>query len=282
MPGNADGQRKQYSHDLIEAETLKFIESNGKNGKPFFCYAAWTLPHAKHEIPSHAAFADKPWPEDVKIHAAMIARLDASVGKVLRKLRELNLEQNTIVMFSSDNGASGPGLATFQATAGLRGAKRQLYEGGICMPFLVRWPGKIAAGTVSDLLTSHVDFMATAVELSGATPPRNDGISLVPTLLGQKSRPAREFLYWEIYEGPPSFQQAVRYGKWKGYRTGTEAPLELYDLAADPKETNNLAARHPAEVKAIEAIMAREHVPSPHYDASKGPSKGRVPVKKKK
>jgi arylsulfatase A-like enzyme len=280
LPGNANGQRNQYSHDLIEAETLQFIEVNAKKGTPFFCYAAWTLPHAKYEIPSHAAFADKPWPEDVKIHAAMIARLDESVGKVLAKLHELGLDQNTIVMFSSDNGASGPGLSTFKATAGLRGIKRSLYEGGIRMPLLVRWTGKIAAGSVNDSLTGHVDFMATAAELSGARPPRNDGVSILPTLLGRNSQPGHEYLYWEIYEGPPSFQQAVRRGKWKGYRAGTETPLELYDLASDPSEKNNIAARYPAEVKAIEQIMAREHVPSPYYEAHKVPTIRTIPPKK--
>jgi len=281
LPGNTGGKGTQYSHDLIEAETLKFIEAGAKGGKPFFCYAAWTLPHGKFEIPDFSAFAGKPWPEAVKIHAAMIARIDTGVGRIMAKLRELGIDQNTLVIYSSDNGATGPGMQTFNATAGLRGSKRDLHEGGIRAPFLARWPGKIAAKSTSDLLTSHVDFMATAAELAGAKAPRTDGLSIVPTLLGRAPATARDALYWEIYEGPSPFQQAVRLGKWKGYRTGTKAPMELYNLEADPAEQNNLAAQHPAEVKAIDAIMAREHTPSPNYDTPEQPSTKKGGGKKK-
>ncbi len=281
LPGNHNGKGTQYSHDLIEAETLKFLERSAKGTKPFFCYAAWTLPHGDFEIPDHSQFADRPWPEPVKIHAAMIARMDTSVGKVLAKLRELGVEQNTLVIFTSDNGATGPGMRTFNAAAGLRGSKRDLHEGGIRAPFIARWPGRIAAKTTSDLLTSHVDFMATAAELAGSKAPANDGISILPTLFGRAQPTKHEWLYWEIYEGPSPFQQAVRNGKWKGYRTGTKAPLELYDLDADPAEANNLAAQHPAEVRAIETIMAREHVPSPNYDAPEQPSTKKGGGKKK-
>ena len=281
LPGNRDGKGTQYSHDLIEAETLRFIEAGAQSGRPFFCYAAWTLPHGKFEIPSYAQFAERPWPEPVKIHAAMIARLDTGVGKVVAKLRDLGLERNTLVVFTSDNGAEGPGRETFNATAGLRGNKRHLYEGGIRAPLIVRWPGTIAAGRTSDLLTSHVDLMATAAELAGVRAARNDGLSMVPTLLGQTQAVTHDALYWEIYEGPSPFQQAVRWGKWKGYRTGTKAPLELYDLVSDRAETTNVAAQHPAETKVIEAIMAREHVPSPHYDAPEQPAVRKGGGKKK-
>lgn len=281
LPGNSGGKGTQYSHDLIEAETLRFLEGCAQTGRPFFCYAAWTLPHGKFEIPSYAQFADRPWPEPVKIHAAMIARLDTGVGRVLAKLRALGLERDTLVLFSSDNGAEGPGRETFNATTGLRGYKRHLYEGGIRAPFLARWPGRIAAGQTSDLLTSHVDLLATVAELTGTAAPPHDGISILPTLLGRPQVAKHESLYWEIYEGPAPFQQAVRWGNWKGYRTGTKAPLELYDLARDRAETTNVAAQHPAEVRAIEAIMAREHVPSPHYDAPEQPAARKGGGKKK-
>jgi arylsulfatase A-like enzyme len=281
LPGNTGGKGTQYSHDLIEAETLRFIEAGARRGQPFFCYAAWTLPHGKFEIPSHAQFADRPWPEPVKIHAAMIARLDAGVGKVLAKLQELGIDRNTLVVFTSDNGAEGPGRQTFNATAGLRGNKRHLYEGGIRAPFLARWPGKIAAGQTSDLLTSHVDLMATAADLAGVAAPPSDGISILPTLLGRPQVVTHESLYWEIYEGPSPFQQAVRLGAWKGYRTGTKAPLELYHLGRDPAETTNVAAQEPAIVQAIAAVMAREHVPSPHYDAPEQPGTRKGGGKKK-
>ena len=281
LPGNSGGKGTQYAHDLIEAETLKFIEAGAKGGKPFFCYAAWTLPHGKFEIPSHTQFAERPWPQPVKIHAAMIARLDAGVGKILAKVRELGIDDNTIVMFSSDNGAEGPGRVTFNATAGLRGNKRDLHEGGIRTPLLARWPGRIAAKSRSDLLTSHVDLMATTAELAGIKPPANDGVSIVPTLLGRPQTTKHDFLYWEIYEGPAPFQQAVRQGKWKGYRTGTKAALELYDLDVDPAEENNLVAKHPDVARTIEAVMAREHVPSPNYDAPEAASVRKAGGKKK-
>lgn len=281
LPGNANGKGTQYSHDLIEAETLTFIEKNAKGTKPFFCYAAWTLPHGKFEIPSHEQFADRPWPEPVKIHAAMIARLDTGVGRIMAKLRELGIDRDTVVMFTSDNGAAGPGVRTFNATAGLRGAKRDLYEGGIRAPFIARWPGKIAADSTSELLTSHVDFMATAAELAGVKPPLNDGQSMVPTLLGRPQSAKHASLYWEIYEGPAPFQQAVRLGKWKGFRTGTKAPLELYDLDDDPAEKTNVANQHADVVQAIETIMRREHVPSPNYDAAEQPGTRKGGGKKK-
>jgi arylsulfatase A-like enzyme len=281
LPGNANGKGTQYSHDLIEAETLQFIEASAKGGKPFFCYAAWTLPHGKFEIPSHAQFADRSWPEPVKIHAAMIARLDTGVGRIMAKLRELGVDGNTLVLFSSDNGATGPGMKTFDATAGLRGSKRDLHEGGIRAPFIARWPGRIAAKTTSELVTSHVDFMATAAELAGVKAPRNDGISILPTLLGRPQTAQHAFLYWEIYEGPAPFQQAVRQGKWKGYRTGTKVPIELYDLENDPAESTNVATQHADVAQAIVAVMSREHVPSPNYDAPDEPPARKGGGKKK-
>jgi len=149
----------------------------------------------------------------------------------------------------------------------LRGAKRDLHEGGIRAPFIARWPGRIAPKTMSDFITSHVDFMATAAELSGAKAPKNDGVSIVPTLFGRAQPTRRESLYWEIYEGPAVIQQAVRHGKWKGYRTGTKAPIGRYNLDTDPAEAKNVAEQHRDVVKTLETIMAREHVPSPHYDA---------------
>jgi arylsulfatase A-like enzyme len=156
-----------------------------------------------------------------------------------------------------------------------------LYEGGIRAPFIARWPGKIQPGTTSDLLTTFVDFMPTAAELAGVSIPSGmDGISILPTLLGQKQTKLHDSLYFEIYE--PYFQQSVRWGDWKGYRLGTKAPLELYDLKTDPTEKKNLSAAHPDIVQKIEAIMASEHTPSPHYDAPEQPQKDSKKPKKNK
>jgi arylsulfatase A-like enzyme len=270
---------EDYSHTRIADETLKFIEKN--KDRPFFCYAAWTPPHQDYVIPDNAPYSGKPWSETDKNYAAMIALLDKDVGRVMQKLKDLGLAENTLVIFSSDNGANDEFVESLQSTGGLRGYKRLLYEGGIRAPFIARWPGKIQPGSTSDLLTSFVDFMPTAAELAGVPIPSGmDGISILPTLLGQNQSKQHEALYFEIYE--TFFQQSVRWGDWKGYRLGTKAPLELYDLKADPVEKNNLAAAHPDIVQKIEAIMASEHTPSPHYDAPEQPQKDSKKPKKKK
>jgi arylsulfatase A-like enzyme len=264
------GKGTAYTPDLILKETLAFIEKN--KDRPFYIHAAWTLPHGNFEIPSDAPFTNRPWPQAVKNHAAMLARLDADVGRLMQKLKDLGLDENTLVIFSSDNGAEGPGLTTFNSTAGLRGKKRSLHEGGVRAPFIARWPGKIKAGITSDLLTSHVDFLATACDLAGAAiPKQTDGISIAPTLLGKEESHRHEFLYWEIYEGPSPFQQAVRLADWKGYRTALKSPLELYDLRKDPAEASNIAGDHADIVRRIEAIMAAEHVRNPNWDPVETP-----------
>jgi arylsulfatase A-like enzyme len=265
-----------YAPTRIANETLSFIEQN--KDRPFFCYAAWTPPHGDYVIPEDPVFSGKPWPEEIKNYAAMVALADRDVGRVMQKLKDLGIDDRTLVIFSSDNGANPEFIEPLGSTGGLRGHKRMLYEGGTRAPLIVRWPGKIQPGTTSDLLTAFVDFLPTAAELSGAPAPKGlDGHSIVPTLLGKGQPTRHESLYFEIYE--PYFQQAVRMGDWKGYRLGTKAPLELYDLKADPVEKQNIAAAHPDIVRKIEAIMKAEHSPSPYYDApeqgSPRPTKGK-------
>ncbi len=265
-----------YAPTRIADETLSFIEQN--KDRPFFCYAAWTPPHGDYVIPENPVFAGKAWPEEIKSYAAMVALADRDVGRVMQKLKDLGIDDRTLVIFSSDNGANPEFIEPLGSTGGLRGHKRMLYEGGTRAPLIVRWPGKIQPGTTSDLLTAFVDFLPTAAELSGLPAPIGiDGHSIVPTLLGKGQPTRHESLYFEIYE--PYFQQAVRMGDWKGYRLGTKAPLELYDLKADPAEKQNIAAAHPDIVRKIEAIMKAEHSPSPYYDApeqgSPRPTKGK-------
>lgn len=268
---------EDYSHTRIANETLKFIEEN--KDRPFFCYAAWTPPHDEWVIPDNAPFSEKPWPEEMRNYAAMVALVDKDVGRVMHKLKDLGIDDNTLVIFSSDNGANDECIEPLKSTGGLRGFKRMLYEGGIRAPFIARMPGKIAPGTTSDVLTTSVDFMPTAADLAGVPhPARLDGISILPTLLGQKQAKLHDSLYFEIYE--PYFQQSVRMGDWKGYRLGTKAPLELYDLKADPAEKQDIAAAHPEIVKKIEAIMLAEHTPSPHYDAPEQSEKGKKKIEK--
>jgi arylsulfatase A-like enzyme len=266
LPKNEDGKKGSYTHYLIEEQTIKFIEDN-KDG-PFFCYAAWTPPHGQYVIPANDPalkhYADKSWNQTVKNYAAMVTLLDAGVGRIIAKCKELGIADNTLIIYTSDNGANGLFIKAVQSSGGLRGAKRSLYEGGIRAPMVAYWPGKVAAGSKTDLLTSQVDLMATAAEIAGVKAPgKTDGISILPTLLGKKQKTAHDFLYFEIYEG--KFQQCVRMGKWKGYRKGTKDKVELYDLSKDPAEKNNVAENHPDVAKQIDAVMTREHTPSKHY-----------------
>lgn len=281
VPNPQDGKQTwdDYSHTRIANETLSFIEKNKDH--PFFCYAAWTPPHGDYVIPSNAPYSDQPWPEMVRNYAAMVGLVDRSVGRVMQKLKDLGLDDNTLVIFSSDNGANKEFIDLLGSTGGYRGYKRLLYEGGVRTPFAVRWPGHIKAGSESDVLTTFMDFLPTAAEICGAPAPQGiDGISILPTLLGQEQKLRHESLYFEIYE--PFFQQAVRWGDWKGYRLGAKAPLELYDLKTDPAEKNNLADAHPDVVKRIDAIMTAQHTPSPHYLMPEQPRKAKPAKNEKK
>jgi len=267
-----------YSATRIANETIKFIEQNKDH--PFFCYAAWTPPHGLYVIPDDAPYSQKPWSQVDKNYAAMVHLDDTDVGRVMQKLKELGLDDRTIVIFSSDNGANQQFIKQLDSTGGYRGYKRLLYEGGIRAPFIVRWPGHIQPGSTNDVLTSFVDFLPTMADLIGVPAPKAiDGISILPSLLGREQQVRPTPLYFEIYE--PFFQQSVRLGDWKGYRTGTEDPLELYDLKTDPKEADNVAAAHPDIVKQIEAIMTAEHRPSPHYTTPQHKNKGKAAKDKK-
>ena len=261
---------KTYAQDLIANDALAWVEKS--KDKPFFLFYALTLPHGKYEIPSNAPYDQQPWPKNAQNYAAMITRMDADIGRLMQKLKDLGLDEKTLIIFASDNGTNAEFVKPLGSSGGFRGNKRLLYEGGIRTPFIARWPGKVRAGASSDLLTGHVDILATAADVAGAPiPEKTDGISILPTLLGREQSKTHEFLYFEIYEA--FFQQAVRHGDWKGYRTGTKAPLELYDLKTDPAEATNIAADHPEVVKRIEAIMAQEHVPTPAWPALEYPKK---------
>jgi arylsulfatase A-like enzyme len=282
LPGNAGGKKGQYSADVIHAEAMKFLEQNGGKRR-FFLYVSYTLPHGQYIIPSDAPHSDKPWPQEIKNYAAMVSLYDRQIGDLLERLKRLRLEENTIIFFSSDNGANPSFVKYLNSAAGLRGVKSQLYEGGIRAPLVVRWPGHIARGTTSDLLTSHVDFLATVADLLGAAPPKDtDGVSILPTLLGQSQTKRHEALYWEIYH---PFQQAMRMENWKAFRRGTKMPLELYDLAVDPREGSDVAAQHPEVVKKIEACLTASHVDSLFYplvERSKAAPDVKGSVKKEK
>ncbi|HKC63782.1 MAG TPA: arylsulfatase [Pyrinomonadaceae bacterium] len=271
-----------YSHDLFTREALDFIRR--ERASPFFLYLAYTIPHANNEltrktgngmeVPDDAPYSKESWRQQEKNYAAMIWRMDADIGKIFALLKELKLDDDTIVIFTSDNGPQGKDeggydQTFFNSNGGLRGIKRELYEGGIREPMIVRWPGKVKSGQTSDLIWTQLDFMPTFATIAGAKSPAGiDGVSMLPALLGQrppnhKRPPDHLFLYWEFHEG--GYAQAVRMGRWKAVRHGVNGVIELYDLQTDPKETNNLAAKQPALIKRIEEIMKREHVESEHW-----------------
>ena len=262
LRGNTGGLKGDYSHDFFTRSALNVIRLNQKH--PFFLYLAYTIPHANNElkdkgmeVPTDAPYSKEPWPQQEKNKAAMISRLDADVGKILDKLKELRMDNDTVVFFSSDNGPHKEGGVDpefFNSSGPLRGIKRDLYEGGIRVPMIARWPGHIKAGSTNDQVWAFWDFLPTAAELAGLKPPPDiDGISMVPTLLGLPQTHQHDYLYWEFHER--GFQQAVRMGDWKAARLTPDKPSELYNLKTDPGEKENIAAQHPDVVARIEACL---------------------------
>jgi arylsulfatase A-like enzyme len=279
LEGNAGGAKKTYSHYVIFEEMKKFIRAN--KDRPFFCYAPWTPPHGNFVIPDDdpavALYKDQPWPQPVKTYAAMSSMVDRCTGETLALVKELGLDDKTLVFFCSDNGPPGRNEGTLNGAGPLRGQKGSLYEGGIRVPMLVRWPGRIKPGTTSDLPWYFPDVLPTLTELAGAeTPPGLDGLSIVPTLLGEaaagRKQPEHEYLYWE-YGG----KQAVRLAHWKALRSKAGAPLELYDLAKDLGEADNVASAHPDIIAKMEAAMKAAHAEPPAQrepQAPKGKKRG--------
>ncbi len=266
-----------YSPDLITAEALAFIRQ--QHEKPFFLCFTPTLPHANNEagtngmeIPQRGPYATADWPAPQRGHAAMIDRLDQDVGRILDLLDEKGIGNNTLVVFTSDNGPhrEGGNNPDFNDSNGpLRGIKRDLYEGGIRVPFIARWPGMIPAGKVSDVVGWFPDFFPTAMSLAGAPCPAGlDGVDLTPVLTGKGPGPDRGPLYWEFHEG--GFKQAVRDGWWKAVRRSRKLPVELFDLSNDPGEAHDIAADHPAEVARLTALFSSLRVDSPDWPVIAG------------
>ncbi|RKY01659.1 sulfatase [Candidatus Poribacteria bacterium] len=257
---------KHYSHDLFTEFALDFIRRH--KDEPFFLYLAYTLPHPRYEIPDLGPYADEPWPEEARIYAAMVGRLDRDVGRLLDLLEELGIDERTIVFFCSDNGPGRRWEGLFESADGLRGLKGTVYEGGIRTPMIVRWPGVVPTGVVSDAVWYFPDFLPTAAELAGVEPPPDiDGVSVLPTLLGKRQPELEDrFLYWE-FPGK-GYQQAARRGRWKAVRPKWDAPLELYDLSTDPAEQRNLADEHPELVEMFDEYMRAAHVDSEHWPIS--------------
>jgi len=279
IPENKDSQRGAYSHDLFVDFTLDFIRRH-KDG-PFFFYGAFTIPHAEVTVPedSLAEYQGR-WPEPKRfagsktycpqdqpraVRAAMISRLDRDVGRILDLLDELKLSENTLVIFTSDNGpitAGGQDPEFFNSTGPLRDLKFTLREGGIRVPFVARWPGKIAPDSTSNLVSDFADMFPTFAELVGTQSPADlDGVSILPTLFGKESaQPQRSHHYWEAAPA-----QAARRGDWKAYRAAPGRPIELYNLKDDIGETKNVADGHPEIAAQMEKLLTDSHTESPEF-----------------
>ena len=255
------GVGKTYAQNLIADETLTWVTAN--KDKPFFLFYSITLPHGRHEIDDQGIYKDEKWTEQQKNYAAQVTRLDSDVGRLLAKLKELKLDEKTLVIVAGDNGSSfAPNSEIgklFDQTMGgtLRGFKRSLYEGGLRQACIARWPGVVPAGRVSDEPWAFWDFLPTCADLAGAKLPaeaKTDGVSILPLLKGGAA-PKRDYFYWELHESGPSLQ-AVRFGDWKAVKAGPSAAVELYDLKADPGEKTDLAAKNPDVVARATKLMA--------------------------
>jgi arylsulfatase A-like enzyme len=274
LPGNDGNRLGTYSGDVFTERALKFVRDH--KGQPFFLYLPYTAGHFEYVLQSPAPYAGEKWPKKEKFYAAMITRMDRDVGRLRALLKELNLDERTIIFFASDNGPTSEGgheSSFFHSAGGLRGKKRDLYEGGIRVPMIAAWPGQIKPGTFSRQVWAFWDFMPTAAELAGTPAPKDiDGISIVPTLLGQE-QPQHEYLYWEFHEGPQS-KQAIRMGDWKAVRFGGPGrPIELYDLKTDAGEKVNNAGSHADIVAKAETILNTARSENPTWPLKRGGKK---------
>jgi arylsulfatase A-like enzyme len=277
---------KTYSYDLIMERALAFVRTNAR--RPFFCYLPVTIPHAAMHVPERYAapfrskfsqfedvvgrYAGPNVKNPVAAFAGMLTKLDEDVGRLVRLLAELGIERDTLILFTSDNGPHKEGGHRpdfFDSNGPLRGIKRDLYEGGIRVPMIARWPGRIEAGSTSGHISAFWDFLPTCCELIDVEIPEGiDGISVLPTLLGKPGQQREhEYLYWEFHE--QGKRQAVRMGVWKGIKQNIaknpNGPIELYNLRNDIGEKDNVAIRHPEIVAKIEAYMKAARTPSEHW-----------------
>jgi arylsulfatase A-like enzyme len=283
-----------YAHTPIMEQTIQFVRDH--KDEPFFLYVPITIPHAAMQAPE-ADMAEwrKKFPEaesivgkyagtevnnPVAAFAAMMTIVDNNVGELLDLLDELKIDDNTLIMFTSDNGPhveGGHKPDFFDSNGPFTGNKRDLYEGGIRTFMIARWPGKIEAGTTSDLISAHWDVLPTLCELGGAKIPNEiDGISMVPTLLGKTDEQKKhDYLYWEFYE--KGGRKAARFGKWKAVQynintLGEKAPIEIYDLSKDIAEQSDLSAENPKLVATAKAFFKEAHTPSPLWQFGKKPN----------
>ncbi|MDX1285003.1 MAG: arylsulfatase [Draconibacterium sp.] len=276
--GSAAVEQNVYSHDLFTKKALNFLEESADSS--FFLYLAYTIPHAnnehwlidKHgmEVPDYGQYANKDWPEAQIGLAAMISRMDRDIGTLKKKLEDLGIDKNTLIIFSSDNGPHKEGdndPRFFNSSGGLRGHKRDLYEGGIREPMIAYWPGTIQPGQTSDHISAFWDFLPTACDVAGIEVPLNiDGISFLPELLG-KDQPEHKAMYWEfISQGG---KQAVRKGKWKLVKLDVldsdKTRVELYNLENDRAEQEDVSESYPEVLAEMKKLLETERTESEHF-----------------
>ena len=275
---SSDGAERQFSAELIFERMKQFIRDH-KDG-PFFCFAPWTPPHATYHLPENEPawqlYKDQPWGNRAKAHATFVSMTDRYLGETRKLLKELGIENDTLVVFCSDNGAAERFEGSLDSSGKLTGFKRSMHEGGIRVPMIYHWPGRGQAGTTSALPTYFPDFMPTLAEFAGATenvPANIDGMSIVPELTGKGDQPQHSHLYWEwptynwrerSYEG---MMQAVRKGDMKMLRHGTKQPWKLFDLSKDEAEQHDLASQLPEQVRELEAWIAQNRTePRPQVE----------------
>lgn len=298
LPGNDWKQKSTYAPDIIHQESLKFIEQNAQ--KPFFMFVPMVMPHAElaapegdlleyyikkigedkpHQAPAGSDYGDDQFdipgyqssPNPRATYAAMVGLLDRQVGEIIKKLNDLGLSENTMIVFSSDNGShveGGNDPEFFDSNGVFKGHKRDLYEGGIRTPMIIKWPGVIKQGSTSDHISAFWDFLPTFAELLGMdNPEKLDGISFLPTLKGGRSQKQHGYLYWEFHE--LGGRQAIRKGEWKAVRYGVKndpnAAIELYQLNQDPGESINLAQEKPELVEEMQRIFDSARNPNPVF-----------------
>jgi arylsulfatase A len=256
--------------ELVTDKAIRFIQK--EKDQPYFLYIAYSLPHAPMEYHSNYPVENTEWPEEARAFASMLMALDDYVGKIVKAVDESGQSDNTIIIFTSDNGPHNEGghdVEFFNSRGELREYKRSFHEGGFRVPMIVRWPGVVEPNTTSDHISAFWDVMPTVCDIAGAPiPEQTDGISFLPTLKGEVQA-EHEYLYWEfdenIYRRKNNYKQAVRKGDWKGIYYIDEDKFELYNLKQDLSETNELSARYPEIVKEIEAIMKEAHVPNERF-----------------
>jgi len=270
IPENRNGGEKVYTHHLFTQFALDFIEQNADSTAPFFLYIPYLLPHSDYEIPEiNSLYQDKNWTEEEKIHASMITLIDIDLGKIKALLKQKGIENNTLLFFTSDNGAARRWEGTFDSSGKLRGQKRDVYEGGIRVPMIVSMPGTVPGGEVNDYPGYFADILPTLSDVAKQDIPENiDGKNLKAVFLNNEKPETERVLYWEFHE--QGGKQAVRKGNWKALRLnvqekGFHNEIELYNLETDPGETKNIADQHPEIVKELDEIMKQQHTYSENF-----------------